>query len=332
MSYREALKAYENLSNGYSYTNKMLGVLRREISEILNESPERDRVTVVAVGSFGRMEASESSDLDLYILFDSDRNPNDIIPNELDKLQQCINKHVPKQAGDTGTFGPNAYIRFSDLLSNIGGTGDSNELMTRRLLFLLEGTWLYGETRFKEYRRELLGKYVNDDDGDYTLPKFLLNDIIRYYRTITTDFEHKVTDGNKSWGLRQVKLRFSRKILYFGGIIAVAEAAGATRKNRLDELEKWFDIPGLERLYSAAQAGELEELATHVLELYEVFLAAISDPAQRETLDALDRDNRRACCVYMSLRGKATELSECLDRWLKAAYKEDHQIHHALLF
>mgnify|MGYP005844096777 CR=1 FL=1 len=335
MNYKDALQRYKNLNELYEFTADKLRQLRQDIDKIFKGSEYKDKVTIVAAGSFGRMEASPESDLDVYILFDSDRDAQDVIPTELEQLQNCISKHVPKEAGDTGTFGPNAYIRFSELLSNIGGANDSNELMTRRLLFLLEGTWLFGKERFNRYRRELLERYVNETDGDFKIPRFLLNDIIRYYRTITTDFEHKVTDGQKSWGLRQVKLRFSRKALYFGGIIAVAQATDVTRDNRLNELERWFELPGLERLHSAAQAAPkeaLNTLAIEVLELYEAFLAVVSDPEKREILNNLDRIDRNECAAYTGLRAKADQLTHCLDQWLKTAYRADHPIHHALIF
>jgi hypothetical protein len=49
------------------------------------------------------------------------------------------------------------------MLSNFGWENDDNKSFTRRMLFLLEGTWLYGEKWFIDYRRELLEKYLRED-------------------------------------------------------------------------------------------------------------------------------------------------------------------------
>jgi len=329
MEYIKALAQFDALKSAHDYTEKTLANLRQDIGLIFDQSPHKDKVTVVTVGSFGRMEASPESDLDLYLLFNSDRSAESMIPDEIAALREAINKHIAKPPGDTGTFGSDVDVKFKDMLANIGGAKDSNELMTRRLLFLLEGTWLYGQEGFDQYRSELLGKYVKENDSEERIPKFLLNDIIRYYRTITTDFEQKVTEDNKPWGIRQVKLRFSRKILYFGGIIAVAESAHAANAPKQAQLKQWFDYPGLERLY---QAAPNQERVKEVMALYNDFMRVISDAEQRKELESLAREDRASSDLYQELKGKADNLSAQLDTWLKEKYCPNHEIHHALIF
>lgn len=329
MEYLKALSRFDALKEAHDYTERTLENLRREIAQVFEQSSYKEKVTVVAVGSFGRMEASPESDLDLYLLFDSDRSAESVIPDEITALKKVIGNYIAQPPGDTGTFGLDVDVRFKDLLANIGGAKDSNELMTRRLLFLLEGGWLYGKERFDQYRLELLGKYVKENDGDDRIPKFLLNDIIRYYRTITTDFEQKVTEDKKPWGIRQVKLRFSRKILYFSGIIAVAESTQAGEAPKQEQLQRWFDYPGLERLY---QAAPNQERVQEVMALYSDFLGVISQPDHRKALEALAREDRANSPLYQELRTKADTLSAQLDTWLKEKYDPDHEIHHALIF
>lgn len=327
--YKDLLADYPALLKANEFTEQQLSKIRSVLDSELKKSPHKEQITIVTVGSYGRAEASESSDLDLYILFNSDRDAEDVIVDELGKIKRLLDYLVPNKTGSTGTFGSNVCVRFADIKSNIGGKDDTNADITRRLLFLLEGTWLYGKERFRSYRLELLARYIKPNGSDGKLARFLLNDIIRYYRTIATDFEHKVSDENKEWGLRQVKLRFSRKMLYFSGIVAVAETADLPQQQTLEKISDWFDHQGLERIYLAAPGLKQTR---KVMELYEYFLAQISDPEIRQTLEQLKKEDRDNCQPYCELREKGVELSSVLADWLKEQYPTEHQIHQALLF
>ena len=319
---------YPGIAHAQAFTQETLTRLRERLEKTLKGTPYAEAITLVATGSYGRGEATPESDLDWFIIFDRDQ-PAEVIANEISQITAVIKEVVPINAGDTGTFGEDAIVHFSDMQSNIGGKNDTNETLTRRLLFLLEGTWLYSEERFNQYRRQLLEKYIKPTSPDRQIPRFLLNDIIRYYRTIATDFEYKTSEGNKEWGLRNIKLRFSRKLIYFSGIVVAAELPNLSWHEKVAKALALFNQPVLKRITSL---GAEVEATTIILEAYESFTQQIANPAIRQKLEEVEKEKRHECPEYMKLKDAADDFSKALHCWLVQKYSEDDLIHHALVF
>lgn len=308
------------------FTVGVLNTLRDNIEKAISDSEYKDDICVVVTGSYGRLEASEESDIDWYVIFDKDRDVSETIGVELDIIRNEINKLIPNEHGDTGVFGENAVVKFSEMQTNIGGSHDSNVTLTRRMLFLLEGSYLYNEGFFQRLRLELLKKYIKSTDSKENIPRFLLNDIIRYYRTITTDFEYKISEGDKEWGLRNIKLKFSRKLLYFSGVIAVAQLDNLVYEKRLDKAEELFSIPPLERIRNVIGSSS-------ALGMYEEFLNIISDKSSREALETVNKTNRIENHIYGRLNDISGSFSEELHKLIKQEYPEDkHPLQHSLVF
>lgn len=336
-----------SIDKAYKHSFSVMKALRADLESALDASPLRDRITIVTTGSFGRHEASAESDIDLFIFFDSEgiaeskgveglewvKWAGTYLAEEKILIKNIIDTYVKKEAGDTGTFGPDVVINFAGMLQNLGGNQDFNDLLTRRMLFLLEGKWLYGEGRFNSYRAELLNRYIKAGDPTRQISRFLLNDIIRYYRTITTDFEFKVTEACKAWGLRNVKLRFSRKLLYFGGVISVAETANYLLADKNIKIAEILDKTVLERVQDI---GAGNAFTNNILGIYQDFLQIIECPKNRSVLESVTKDNRSECALFLDMREKSKEFSIVLDSWLKAQYPDSsegpHPIHNALIF
>jgi Nucleotidyltransferase domain len=171
-------------------------------------------VTVVTCGSYARREASQSSDIDFFAISPrEDLATTSPAGTAVQKLWprgivDTIQGIVPIDPAEGGAFAK--VVPRDELVRNIGGEDDSNQKITRRILLLLEGEWLTNENNFRKLRREILEYYISDGMTDHQLALFLLNDVIRYYRTIAVDYEFKTSElaNPKPWGIRNIKLIF----------------------------------------------------------------------------------------------------------------------------
>lgn len=314
------------LSTAKEFTKEKISEIRSNLTNVLKNSEHKDSICIVVTGSYARQEASAESDLDWYIIFDKDRDVATTLASEIAKIGELIRKIIPNQPGSTGTFGADAIVKFGEMQTNLGGDKDTNQNLTRRMLFLLEGNWLYNKKLFKNYQEELLKKYIKENDSDRNIPRFLLNEIIRYYRTITTDFEFKVTEKNQGWGLRNIKLKFSRKLLYFSGILAVAELEWLSYEKRITKAIELFSLPPLQRIENII-GGE------QVFAKYQTFLEKISNADNREALDSVSKDERDKSELYVELNKLSQDFSKDLHALIKARYPEGkHSLQHALVF
>ena len=162
-----------------------------ELREKLNGLTLDDRI-VLLCGSFARREASEQSDIDFSIISDQEHNTSDLIDN----VRATINGVVPVGPASDGVFGNE--VERAEILRNIGGQSDNNANITHRVLILLEGEWLVNPDGLREFRQAILKRYIQSSMTDHQLALFLLNDIIRYYRTVAVDYEFKTSKNGDS--------------------------------------------------------------------------------------------------------------------------------------
>ena len=298
------------------------------VKKIVNELETKlnnDNICVVTTGSYAREEASEESDMDYFVVVRNGKH--DLSFKDKEIIINIVNKYVSKDSGDTGTFGDDAIENLEDMLKNIGGSEDTNIKITRRMLLLLESKALYNNSFYDEIIKRIISIYVKNIKKKQ-IARFLLNDIIRYYRTITIDFEFKTSENSKSWGLRNIKLIYSRKLIYFVGILMVAKTQDLEEAKKLNILIEYINMTPIERIKDIVSTMEAKE---QIFESYDFFLKQISDKSIRDSLNSIIDINDEKNEFFTNLKSKGKEFSKVLKKAIDNTFEHNHRIHEAII-
>ena len=274
---------------------------------------------MVVTGSLGRGEMTEGSDADWVLLVDGPSNPDHA--TVLPVIEERVRKIVPKEVGRTGTFGE--IVTSHELVHYIAGTQDSNKNLTRRILLLSESRPLTNPVVRERVIRNVLARYVVHDRSVRSrsgrrraVPHFLLNDVVRYWRTMASDYASKMWERQrKEWGIRNVKLRFSRKLLYMWGLIAAFSGElfpSPELERAADEDEFYFMLAELIRKQTDVTPLELAarvvlecddtDVANDIFSSYDEFVSVLAHQESRLKLEAVDFEHALEDPTYAGLR------------------------------
>ena len=294
--------------------------LRRELDKVLCADSAD---TVLICGSYARREAAGPSDVDYFLVSDKEGKHKDDLIEKISVIVSRLGHKAPSQGGSFANVGTPQSI-----VQNIGGTKDSNENLTRRMLLLLEGDWLFNKEGFCQLRREILDKYLGGDIPDHQVALFLLNDIIRYWRTICVDYEYKTTEEDKPWAIRNVKLVFSRKLIYASGLFSVALTADMSKNKKVERLEELFDQRPLDRIVHICGKAP----TARMVRCYEVFLDCISDEKKRCRLERLGRDERSNDQLFREIKNEGHQFTLELLKLFETTFHSTHPIRRAIVY
>src|SRR5262245_22018057 len=284
--------------------------------------------SIVVVGSLGRFEKTSESDVDWTYLVDRQadlRHQATLI--EADRRIKTVSTREP---GREGVFGAMAFSH--DLPQYIGGQEDTNSNLTRRILMLLESKPVGRIDAYKRVVEVVLERYLTGDHGwirsrtPLGVPRFLYNDIARYWRTVAVDYAYKQwTRDNKGWALRSAKLRMSRKLTYAAGMLycfqlsqriwtdAPAAENSARKLEAIDRLWKLTLGTPLNLLADAfLQSDSLAAAAKKAFGAYDVFLSMLDDTATRDYLKELPAEQADTDDVYARVRELGLEFEDGL--------------------
>lgn len=297
-------------------------------------------VDVVVFGSLARREWTSGSDVDWTMLIDGQaasqhRAASREVQRVLSETEYPgVKLHPP---GAEGIFGNMAFSH--EMVHHIGGQADTNRNTTQRILLLLEATALRTtapndelEGPYARIVRQVLERYLLSDsnfhsknDQNSRIPRFLLNDIVRYWRTMCVDFAYKDWEqAGSKWAIRNIKLRTSRKLLFVSGLLMVFSCYQNSSLQRNDENPNEYLHKLQKHLLSFAHSTPLnifvwtmqdlglKEFCRDFLVTYEAFLSQINNEVTRTHLGSLNEKDVYADAVFLQCRQTSHDLQSIL--------------------
>ncbi|MGI9337470.1 MAG: hypothetical protein ACR2P4_03040 [Gammaproteobacteria bacterium] len=263
------------------HSGQKLGKLEDAVGQIavLNKL---HRLCIYVTGSYGRLEAHDKSDIDLFFLHAGTRQSNRIAKLDEVPLYAALIEGV-RDLGFPPFSNDGEYLKvhyLGDLLAEMGGRGDDwQNHFTARMLLLLESRPVHNEGEYKRAAEEVVRSYcrdIYDSNKDFRNAIFLINDILRYWRTMCVNYEYRrnephsdIARYNKDM-LRNLKLKFSRMLLCFSAVLLLVREG---QKPTMEEILRIVRLSPMERLEEAGRAvAGGEQLAAAVRDNYAWFL------------------------------------------------------------
>ena len=215
-----------------------------ELRELVNKNLLNFQgLNIFAAGSLGRLDSGDKSDLDVF--FTSSKSVSHIeeihIFFEIIKIAKELK--YPEFSND-GQYLKIFLIDDIKSTSVIGSPVDDQEnWFTTRMLLLLESQWIFTEDAHKKHLEDILKIYFRDTSSTEPFrPIFLINDILRFWRTLCLNYEqarHKTTSDtsnrvSKPWRKKNYNLKFSRMLSIFGTIIPLILVKDISMSNVVD--------------------------------------------------------------------------------------------------
>jgi hypothetical protein len=158
----------------------------------------------------------------------------------------------------------------------------------------------------------------------YRVPRFLLNDIVRFWRTMAVDFASKQRDrGGQGWGLRNAKLRMSRRLIFASGLLVCFSCALDPKLNSristdrsdirlrlVNHIRDYVKLTPLEIVAKSMKMYAVEQSwADKFFLAYADFLSILDDNESRKHLDNLRASESRNDATFSKIR-KISQLFE----------------------
>lgn len=307
----DVLSRYASIQDNHHHSTSILDKLTAALTSQLDPK-QHELTSVVVFGSYARLDASPQSDFDNLVLTTSERPAS---TNEASGVLSTVlaGLSIPPPNA-RGVFSGGDY-RVSGIEVGIGGVKDDYNSMSRRLLLLLESRPIFGSAVHDNVVERLVTLYGRDVEDD---PRknyvFLLNDLIRYFRTICVNYHHTKETEAEKWPIRNIKLRHSRLVMYASLVAMLGVLSTYREKDKNKRLCEFIRLTPLQRLHRAyLEVGDTGFYK--VAGSYDVFLGFMNDPEARASLNSLQYEDRYQSRDFAVLKANSDALASELSRF-----------------
>lgn len=242
----------------------------------------REKICIYTTGSFGRLDASKYSDLDVFIVAREEEVTRSVLLTRTEEIELLASiVHVNRELWLADLDADGGFLKVHPLSQFLIGLGkptdDAENTFTGRLLLMLESKPIFGDTSFEFIRRECVERYWTDyaDHSSSFLPAFLINDILRFWRTLCVNYEAGTPQSPAKRRAKNYKLKFSRLLTCFSAILGIQAEFQVSKTISSDQALAILDRTPLERLEDISNRfdGEINECIRKLKEMYNVFLS-----------------------------------------------------------
>ncbi len=215
-AFLKALEGHSALISRVNRSTEQLMLVKQKM-----EQAEEIRFLPIAVfvaGSIARGEIGTKSDLDVFVI--ADEKPTNLETHCLfGKIIQINDDLNFSKLSNDGEF-----LKVHTLKEMNAALGsredDAANLFTTRMLLLLEGVPVCNAPRFDRLLTAIVGNYFRDASArnDFK-PLFLLNDLLRFWRTLCLNYEQIRVKAKRPWRKKNINLKFSRMLTVFGTVL-----------------------------------------------------------------------------------------------------------------
>jgi predicted nucleotidyltransferase len=290
----------EILDRRRSETNERIEELRKRLGHA--ENLVANAACVYVTGSFGRGEAGDFSDLDLFIAGKNTGEgrvlrPLDEILVKAELIEAVRSLGIQDFSGDGEYL---LHYTVGELVDTLGTPEDDvTNTFTARLLLLLESRPLLEEAVYQDVIEPVITAYWKDyeDHKNTFMPAFLANDILRLWRTFCINYEARTsTDPPRKKAKRKLKnykLKHSRLLTCYSGLLYllfIYENQKTVSPIDAVAMVKLSPTERLEWLLAQTRSEKIKQL----IQYYEVFLSE-TNAAEDELIERfLDKAKSKA--------------------------------------
>jgi len=270
---------------------------------------------VVAFGSLARQEYTTASDVDYLVLVNAMHTDPAAPRALLQRVKTLLADEAKadgssKAPGTSGIFG--RAIGVFDIINQVGLEGDTNSSHTVRMEIIQESVSLLNPQLHAEILGSTLGRYITLFDVPlHRPPRFLLNDMLRYWRQITVDYQAKAPIGGEEPKavLRHLKLVTTRKNFIASSILPLIAPRDAAVPWE-DYLKDVYTVPPLARLATVTQSAPEDVLGAvrTVFSTIDLFIQHTDSADKRTQLEKIPWETRKDDADYNAIREAAKRL------------------------